>query len=41
MDRRGVFTFHSMGRASNWNRVGEIGPAGRKEGQDFPSSFFF
>jgi len=30
-----------MRRAANWKRVGEIGPAGRKAGQDFPSSFFF
>jgi len=30
-----------MRRAANWKRVGEIGPAGRKAGQDFPSCFSF
>jgi len=28
-------------RAASWRRVGEIGPADRKVGEDFPSCFFF
>jgi len=28
-------------RAASWRRVGEIGPADRKVGEDFPSCFSF